>query len=57
MEEVAQVALALKHLSWGKQVALLTDARFSGEAPEPASDMSLLKLWQMDRSEELRMKI
>ena len=30
MEEVAQVALALKHLSWGKQVALLTDARFSG---------------------------
>ncbi len=30
MEEVAQVALALKHLSWGKEVALLTDARFSG---------------------------
>ena len=30
MEEVAQVALALKHLEWGKQVALLTDARFSG---------------------------
>ena len=30
MEEVAQITLALKHLSWGKQVALLTDARFSG---------------------------
>ena len=30
MEEVAQVALALKHLTWGKEVALLTDARFSG---------------------------
>ena len=30
MEEVAQVALALKHLEWGKHVALLTDARFSG---------------------------
>ena len=27
---MAQVALALKHLEWGKQVALLTDARFSG---------------------------
>jgi len=30
MEEVAQLTLALKHLSWGKNVALLTDARFSG---------------------------
>ena len=30
MEEVAQVSLALKHLDWGKKVALLTDARFSG---------------------------
>lgn len=30
MEEVAQVTLALKHLSWGKEVALVTDARFSG---------------------------
>ena len=30
MEEVAQITLALKHLSWGKKVALLTDARFSG---------------------------
>ncbi len=30
MEEVAQITLALKHLSWGKHVALLTDARFSG---------------------------
>lgn len=30
MEEVAQITLALKYLSWGKDVALVTDARFSG---------------------------
>jgi dihydroxyacid dehydratase/phosphogluconate dehydratase len=30
MEETYQITSALKHLSWGKQVALLTDARFSG---------------------------
>ena len=30
MEEVAQITLELKHLSWGKHIALLTDARFSG---------------------------
>ena len=30
MEEIYQVTSALKHLSFGKQVALLTDARFSG---------------------------
>jgi putative YjhG/YagF family dehydratase len=30
MEETYQVTGALKHLSFGKQVALLTDARFSG---------------------------
>ncbi len=30
MEETYQVTSALKHLSWGKQVAVLTDARFSG---------------------------
>lgn len=30
MEEIYQVTSALKHLSWGKNVALLTDARFSG---------------------------
>jgi dihydroxyacid dehydratase/phosphogluconate dehydratase len=30
MEEVYQVTAALKHLSYGKQVALITDARFSG---------------------------
>ncbi len=29
-EEIYQVTSALKHLSWGKQVAVLTDARFSG---------------------------
>ncbi len=30
MEEIYQVTSALKHLPWGKQVAVLTDARFSG---------------------------
>jgi xylonate dehydratase len=30
MEETYQITAALKHLSWGKQVALITDARFSG---------------------------
>ncbi|MGF7030941.1 putative YjhG/YagF family dehydratase [Paenibacillus mucilaginosus] len=30
MEETYQLTSALKHLSFGKQVALLTDARFSG---------------------------
>jgi len=30
MEEIYQITAALKHLSWGKQVAVVTDARFSG---------------------------
>jgi xylonate dehydratase len=30
MEETYQITSALKHLSWGKDVAVLTDARFSG---------------------------
>jgi putative YjhG/YagF family dehydratase len=30
MEETYQITSALKHLSWGKQVAVVTDARFSG---------------------------
>jgi len=30
MEETYQLTAALKHLPWGKSVALLTDARFSG---------------------------
>ncbi len=30
MEETLQVTGALKHLPWGKQVAVVTDARFSG---------------------------
>ncbi len=30
MEEIFQITSALKHLSFGKQVAVLTDARFSG---------------------------
>jgi putative YjhG/YagF family dehydratase len=30
MEEIYQVTSALKHLPWGKEVAVITDARFSG---------------------------
>jgi putative YjhG/YagF family dehydratase len=30
MEETAQITIALKYLAWGKEVALITDARFSG---------------------------
>ncbi|HEX9372440.1 MAG TPA: YjhG/YagF family D-xylonate dehydratase [Roseiflexaceae bacterium] len=30
MEEIAQITSALKYLSWGREVAVLTDARFSG---------------------------
>ncbi len=30
MEETAQITIALKYLPWGKDVALITDARFSG---------------------------
>lgn len=30
MEEIYQVTSALKHLRWGRDVAVLTDARFSG---------------------------
>jgi putative YjhG/YagF family dehydratase len=30
MEETYQLTSALKHLSWGKEVSLVTDARFSG---------------------------
>jgi putative YjhG/YagF family dehydratase len=30
MEEIYQITAALKHISWGKEVAVITDARFSG---------------------------
>ena len=30
MQETAQITTALKYLPWGKQVALVTDGRFSG---------------------------
>jgi len=32
MPETAQLTMALKHLSWGKNVALITDGRFSGNS-------------------------
>ncbi len=30
MEEIYQITSALKHVSWGREVAVVTDARFSG---------------------------
>src|SRR5512142_2237041 len=30
MEEIYQITSALKHLSFGKEIAIVTDARFSG---------------------------
>ncbi len=35
MEEIAQITIALKHLSWGSEVAVITDARFSGVSTGP----------------------
>ena len=35
MEEIAQVTIALKYCDFGKDVALLTDARFSGFSSGP----------------------
>jgi putative YjhG/YagF family dehydratase len=35
MEETAQLTIAMKHLSWSAQVALVTDARFSGVTTGP----------------------
>jgi dihydroxyacid dehydratase/phosphogluconate dehydratase len=35
MEETAQLTIALRYLPWGKEVALLTDARFSGVSTGP----------------------
>lgn len=35
MEEVFQLTAALRYLSWGREVALITDARFSGVSTGP----------------------
>jgi len=35
MEETYQITSALRHLPWGKQVAVITDARFSGVSTGP----------------------
>jgi len=58
MEEIYQVTSALKHLPFGKQVAVLTDARFSGVStgacighvgPEALADGPLGKVRTGDR--------
>ncbi len=57
MEEVYQLTSALKHLSFGKNIALITDARFSGVStgacighvgPEALADGSIGKLLDDD---------
>ena len=58
MEETYQITSALKHLEWGREVAVLTDARFSGVstgacighvAPEALADGPIGKLLDGDR--------
>jgi len=58
MEEIYQITAALKHLSWGHEVAVVTDARFSGVstgaciglvAPEALAGGPLSKLRDGDR--------
>jgi dihydroxyacid dehydratase/phosphogluconate dehydratase len=60
MEEIYQITSALKHLSFGKQVAVLTDARFSGVStgacighvtPEALADGPIGKLQEGDMIE------
>jgi dihydroxyacid dehydratase/phosphogluconate dehydratase len=50
MEETYQITSALKYLDFGKHVAVLTDARFSGFPPAPASGTSRPKRWPADPS-------
>ena len=58
MEETYQITSALKHLSWGKDVAVVTDARFSGVStgacighvgPEALADGPIGKVIEGDR--------
>ena len=58
MEETYQLTSALKHLPWGRSVALITDARFSGVStgacighigPEALADGPLGRLRDGDR--------
>jgi xylonate dehydratase len=58
MEEIYQITSALKHLSFGKHVAVLTDARFSGVStgacighigPEALAGGPIGKVWDGDR--------
>ena len=60
MEEIYQITSALKHLTFGKQVAVITDARFSGVStgacighvtPEALAGGSIGKLLDGDRIE------
>ncbi len=50
MEETYQVTSALKYLEWGREVAVITDARFSASAPGRASVTSRPRPWPADRS-------
>ena len=54
MEEIYQITAALRHLAWGKHVAVLTDARFSASRPAPASATSPPRRWPAGPSGALR---
>ena len=46
MEETLQVTGALKNLSWGKHVTVITDGRFSGVSTGRASATSARRPWR-----------
>jgi dihydroxyacid dehydratase/phosphogluconate dehydratase len=49
MEETYQVTSALKHLSYGKHVSLITDARFSGVSTGACIGHVGQKPWRVGR--------
>ena len=55
MEEIYQITSALKHLSFGKEVAVVTDARFSGVSTGACVGTSAPKPWREGPSAGSRM--
>jgi len=45
MEEIYQITAALRHLTWGKHVAVVNDARSRASPPAPASATSGRRPW------------
>ena len=52
MEEIYQLTAALKYLSWGQQVAVVTDARFSGVSTGACIGHVGPEAWPAGRSEK-----